>query len=206
MQRRMGIREQKREETLRRITQCAMTLFARNGYEATTIDAVAEAAGISRRTFFHYFKSKDDILLSQQAGIGEQLIAALRAEPEAETPWKTLLSAMRKIAASYPAAELIAIDRLMMSIEAVQQRKQASYVRDEKLLLEALRIRWPSAKDMDLRNASMLAIGLTRLSLDTWRSDGGARPIVDYLDAAVSSLAAEFAQTQARPAHARRTS
>ncbi len=190
----MGIREQKREETLRRITQCAMTLFARHGYEATTIDAIAAAAGISRRTFFHYFKSKDDILLSQQAGVGEQLIAALRAEPDAATPWQTLASAMRKIAAGYPAEELIAIDRMMMSIEAVQQRKQASYVRDEKLLLDALRDRWPNAADMSLRNAAMLAISLTRLSLDSWRSDGGTRPIVHYLDTAIAALAEEFSR------------
>ncbi len=190
----MGIREQKREETLRRITQCAMTLFARDGYEATTIDAVAAAAGISRRTFFHYFKSKDDILLSQQAGMGEQLIAALTGEPTRATPWETLASAMRKIAASYPVEELIAIDRMMTSIEAVQQRKQANYVRDEKLLLEALRARWPDAGDIELRNAAMLAIGLTRLSLDAWRSEGAIRPIVDYLDLALAALTTEFAK------------
>ncbi len=190
----MGIREQKREETLRRITQCAMTLFARDGYEATTIDAVAAAAGISRRTFFHYFKSKDDILLSQQAGMGEQLIAALTGDPSWATPWETLASAMRKIAASYPVEELIAIDRMMTSIEAVQQRKQANYVRDEKLLLEALRARWPDAGDIELRNAAMLAIGLTRLSLDAWRSEGAIRPIVDYLDLALAALTTEFAK------------
>lgn len=188
----MGIREQKREETLRRITKCAMALFARHGYEATTIDAIAAAAGISRRTFFHYFKTKDDILLSQQAGVGEQLIAALAAEPNGPTPWQTLASAMRRIAASYPAEDLIVIDRMMLSVEAVQQRKQANYVRDEKLLLEALRQRWPDDDDMTLRNTAMLAIGLTRLSLDAWRSDGGRNPIVHHLDAALAALTAEF--------------
>ncbi|WP_170926402.1 TetR/AcrR family transcriptional regulator [Devosia lucknowensis] len=184
----MGIREQKREETLKRITQCAMTLFAREGYEATTIDAVAAAAGISRRTFFHYFKSKDDILLSQQAGMGEQLIAALSAEPDAGSPWKTLASAMRRIAASYPVDELVAIDRMMMSIEAVQQRKQASYIRDEKLIFAALQQRWPAAEAMSLRMAAMLSISLSRLSLDAWRVDGGTGPLVHYLDAAIEAL------------------
>lgn len=188
----MGTREENRRQTLKRITQSAVSLFAKQGYEATTLDAIAAAAGISRRTFFHYFKSKDDILLSQQAGLGEQLIEALAAEPTCGTPTETLQAAMRRIAASYPLEELITIDKLMMSIEAVQARKQANYIRDEHLLLEALRQRWPEESDMSLRLAAQMAIGLTRLSLDAWRSEGGTKPIVDYLDLAIAELRQEF--------------
>jgi AcrR family transcriptional regulator len=188
----MGIREEKREQTLKRITQSAISLFAKQGYEATTLDAIAAAAGISRRTFFHYFKSKDDILLSQQAGLGEQLVEALATEPTRDTPAQTLQAAMRRIAASYPLEELVAIDRLMMSIEVVQSRKQANYIRDEHLLLAALRQRWPEQSDISLRLTAQMAIGLTRLSLDAWRSDGGTRPIVDYLDLAIAELRREF--------------
>ncbi len=188
----MGLREKKRQETLKRIAATAMKLFARDGYEATTLDAIAAEAGISRRTFFHYFKSKDDILLSQQAGIGEQLIAAIDAEPDAGTPFQTVRSAMRRIAAGYPLNELIVIDRMMMSIEAVQQRKQASYIRDEGLVFDALARRWPEADRMSLRIVAQLSIGLTRLSLDAWRGDGGRRPIVDYLDTVLKTLDAEL--------------
>ena len=65
-----GTRERKRQETLRRITDAGVKLFSTKGYDETTLDEVAAAAGISRRTFFHYFKSKDDILLSLQRGMG----------------------------------------------------------------------------------------------------------------------------------------
>lgn len=184
----MGLREEKRQQTLKRITQTALGLFARHGYEATTLDMIAADAGISRRTFFHYFKSKDDILLSQQAGLGEQLVDAIAAEPTGGTPIKTVQAAMRRIAASYPLEELVAIDKLMMSVEAVQSRKQANYIRDEKIVLEALRQRWKEAPDMELRLVAFIAIGLTRLSLDAWRNDGGTRPIVDYLDQAFAAL------------------
>lgn len=188
----MGIREEKRQQTLKRITQSAMNLFAQQGYEATTLDAIAAAAGISRRTFFHYFKSKDDILLSQQAGLGEQLTAALAAQPSQGNAMQTLLAAMRRIAASYPLEELVVIDRLMMSIEAVQSRKQANYILDEKLVLDALRQRWPGESDISLRLAAMMAIGMTRLALDAWRSDGGTKPIVDYLDQAFDAWRTGF--------------
>lgn len=188
----MGLREQKRQATLRRITEGALRLFAQQGYEATTLDAIAAEAGISRRTFFHYFKSKDDILLSQEAGPGDQLVAAIKSEPDRGSPLQTVRQAMRGVAASYSLEELIAIDRMMMSIEAVQQRKQTSYIRDEKLVFEALSNRWPEADPMRLRILAQLAIGITRLSLEVWRSDGGQRPIVYYLDQAFAALDAEF--------------
>ncbi len=62
--REQGLRERKRRETLRRIAEEGLKLFLTNGYEATTLDEIAEAAGISRRTFFYYLKSKEEILLA----------------------------------------------------------------------------------------------------------------------------------------------
>ena len=41
-----------------------LKLFVKNSYDGTTLDAIAQAAGISRRTFFYYFKSKEDVLLA----------------------------------------------------------------------------------------------------------------------------------------------
>ena len=72
-----GLRERKRRETLQRIAEAGLKLFVTNGYDATTLETIAEAAGISRRTFFYYFKSKEDILLAWQGG----LIQAIRDRP-----------------------------------------------------------------------------------------------------------------------------
>ena len=59
-----GLRERKRRETLRRVAERGLKLFLTNGYEATTLDAIAEAAGMSRRTFFYYLESKEEMLLA----------------------------------------------------------------------------------------------------------------------------------------------
>ncbi|MEI7348728.1 helix-turn-helix domain-containing protein [Pectobacterium parmentieri] len=59
LKRKDGVREKKRRDMHRRITEIGLKLFAENGYEATTLDAIAEASGIARRTFFHYFRSKE---------------------------------------------------------------------------------------------------------------------------------------------------
>ncbi|MGE0394761.1 MAG: TetR/AcrR family transcriptional regulator, partial [Vicinamibacterales bacterium] len=57
-----GLRERKHRETRRRIADAGLRLFLDRGYDGTTVDAIAAEAGISRRTFFSYFKSKDEIL------------------------------------------------------------------------------------------------------------------------------------------------
>lgn len=176
-----GLREQKRKQTHARITEAGLRLFRAQGYEATTLDAIAAEAGISRRTFFHYFKSKDDILLSLQSGPGEALAAALAARHEGLTPFAAVRGAMLALVAQYPPDELIALDRLMRSSEAIQARKQASYARDEALVLEALRTHWPEKSDTHLRMVAMLAIGVSRVALDAWNKDGGRRPLADFL-------------------------
>lgn len=52
-----------------RISAAAFELFAARGYEATTVDAIADQAGVARRTFFRYFKSKDDVIFPDHDGM-----------------------------------------------------------------------------------------------------------------------------------------
>jgi len=64
----VGLRETKAEKTRKRILSEALRLFKRNGYEQTTVEAIAEAAEIAPRTLYRYFASKDVILLGPLTG------------------------------------------------------------------------------------------------------------------------------------------
>src|SRR6187402_3151043 len=79
-----GLRARKREQTRERLTRVAMELFLANGFEATTLDDIAAAAEISRRSFFHYFASKEDVVLAWQDGSTGAMIAAIAARPAEE--------------------------------------------------------------------------------------------------------------------------
>jgi AcrR family transcriptional regulator len=187
-----GLRERKRRETLQRITDAGMCLFIEKGYDATTLDEIATAAGISRRTFFYYFKSKDDILLSLQSSMGDMIVAAVRDAPPDARPLAAIRDAIVKVCAPISAEDMIAIDRLMRSSDTVQARKQASYVQHEKALFAALRERWPEPeRETGLRIVAMLAIGAVRLSYDALSREGGKRPIIELLDEAFDALEAE---------------
>ncbi|MEP9382401.1 TetR/AcrR family transcriptional regulator [Nocardioides cheoyonin] len=78
-----------RDEVLRH----AWVLFASQGFDATTIDQVAEAAGMSRRTFFRYFSGKDELIIEKLVEAGELVAAALAERPADESPWAALRAA-----------------------------------------------------------------------------------------------------------------
>lgn len=188
-----GLRERKRRETLQRITDAGVCLFIEKGYEATTLSEIAAKAGIARRTFFYYFKSKDDILLSLQSGTGDMIVAALRDSPQDQRPLHAIRDAIVKVCSQIPADDMIAIDRLMRSSEAVQARKQASYIEHERELFAALRERWPEPeRETGLRLVAMLAIGAVRLANDALSRQDGKTPFEELLHEAFDALEAEI--------------
>ncbi|BEV11404.1 TetR/AcrR family transcriptional regulator [Asticcacaulis sp. DW145] len=188
-----GLRERKRRETLQRITEVGMGLFLQKGYEATTLDEIAAAAGISRRTFFYYFKSKDDILLSLQNEMGDVIVTSLKTQTLDRRPLDAVRDAVIAVCSRFPTDEMMAIDELMRSSPAVQARKQASYVQHEDDLFQALRERWPDPqRETGLRLVAMLSMGAIRLSFEALKRENGARPIADLLREAFNALKAEI--------------
>ena len=188
-----GLRERKRQETLRRITDAGICLFIEKGIDATTLDEIAAMAGISRRTFFHYFKSKDDILLSLQNGMGEMIAERVRQADDTVSPIDAIRASVIAVCAEVPTDDMVAIDRLMRSSPAVQARKQASYVEHERTLFAALRARWPDpAREMALRLVAMLAIGAIRLATEAMGLEGERRSLIELLNETFDALTCEL--------------
>lgn len=178
-----GLRARKRRETLQRITDAGISLFIEKGLSATTLDDIAVRAGISRRTFFYYFKSKDEILLSLQTSLGGMLAEAVRRAPRSKRPLHVVRDAMMAVCTSIPTHDMIAIDRLMRSSEAVQARKQAAYIQNERAVLAALREIWPEPeRETGLKLVAMLSVGALRLATDVFNRDEGKRPLVEILN------------------------
>jgi len=177
-----GLRERKRRETLQRITEAGMRLFIKQGYANTTLDEIAAEAGISRRTFFYYFKSKDEILLSMQRSNSDTLAAAVRRAPQGKKPLDTIRDAVIEVCETFPAKEMISIHRLMKSSEAVQARKHATYVENENAIVAALRERFPDPKqETTLRLVAMMSVGAMRLAVETLDKEDGKRPLSEIL-------------------------
>ena len=184
------LRERKRRLTLDRIAEVGLKLFVENGYEATTLDAIAAASGISRRTFFYYLKSKEDVLLAHESGNFPQ---ALRPTFLKQSPKQSPINAARKtfltLASMYETKESIIADRILRSIEPLRLRKEALLVQMEELLAEAMYEMWPDrSKRPALRIAAMMAIGTLRFAKDNWRENDAAHPLTHYIDEAFDLL------------------
>lgn len=91
----VGLRERKKAELRRTLLDSGLRLFHEKGYEATTTEEIAACAGVSQRTFFRYFASKEDVVLDAVEGVDELLCEALRARPASEPPFRALRNAMR---------------------------------------------------------------------------------------------------------------
>jgi AcrR family transcriptional regulator len=184
------LRERKRRVTLDRIAATGLKLFIEHGYEATTLDAIAAASGISRRTFFYYLKSKEEVLLAHESGNFPQ---ALRPTFLKQSPELSPLEAARKtflaLASMYETKESIIADRILRSIETLRLRKEALLVQMEEALAEAMYELWPErSRRPALRLAAMMAIGTLRFAKDNWRKEEARHPLTHYIDAAFDLL------------------
>lgn len=184
------LRERKRQLTLELIAKTGLMLFIENGYEATTLDAIAAAAGISRRTFFYYLKSKEEVLLAHESG---NIPRPLRPTFLQQSPKQSPLDAARKtfliLASMYETTESVMADRILRSIETLRLRKEALHVQLEDVLAEAMYELWPDpARRPALRLTAMMAMGALRFAKENWRQEEAAHPLTHYIDEAFDLL------------------
>ncbi|WP_162145967.1 TetR family transcriptional regulator [Glycomyces tenuis] len=85
-----GLREASRRAVRSCIAETAEALFIARGFEETTVDEIAAAVGMSQRSFFRYFASKDDVILDNLSRFGADLAAAVGARPAEEPEWDSL--------------------------------------------------------------------------------------------------------------------
>ena len=185
-----GLRERKRRSTLDRIAEAGLKLFVENGYEATTLDAIAAASGISRRTFFYYLKSKEDVLLAHESG---GIPHVLRPTFLEQSPEQSPIDAARKtflvLASRYTTKESVLADRILRSTETLRLRKEALTVQMEEVLAEAMYELWPDeTRRPALRLAAMTAISTLRFAKENWRQENAAHPLTHYIDEAFDLL------------------
>jgi AcrR family transcriptional regulator len=87
------------------IWDAATDLFTGKGFDETTVDDIAESAGLSRRSFFRYFSSKNDLMAYGMVIYGEELSEAIDACPKSYSPFEVFRETVLTVAersASHP--------------------------------------------------------------------------------------------------------
>src|SRR5919197_3758832 len=89
----MGLRESKKLQTRQAIADTAMRLFAQKGFDRVTVAEVAAEAGVSEKTVFNYFPTKEDLFFDEVPAREAALVAAIRNR----RPGDSILAALRRL-------------------------------------------------------------------------------------------------------------
>jgi len=177
-----------RDEVLRH----AWRLFADQGFEATTIDQVAGAAGMSRRTFFRYFSGKDELILARMVEAGEWVADALAARPANEPAWPAMRAAFDAIvriqdAKSEPSRTLQRLLRDEPGVRASLEERRRFWLARLTPLVEP---RVAPGADRKLRAEAVVgaAIACLDLAQGTW-GDSDSHSLGALLDRAMAAVA-----------------
>jgi AcrR family transcriptional regulator len=89
-----GRRERKKQATRRALADAALRLFEKQGFDATTVEQIANAVDVSARTFHRYFERKEDVLFADHAARIERFRQLLAERPVDEAPLRSVRLAL----------------------------------------------------------------------------------------------------------------
>ncbi len=174
-----GLRGRKRAETYARIQAEAMRLFLERGFEATTLDDIAQAADVSRRSLFHYFASKEEIVFSTKADFPALIEEAIGRRPAEEPLLDMVENALLDMATRYQWDQAREFARLIHSTPALSAGDQAKYEKVERVLAKALADRKDLPEpDIACRVTASTAIGILKLATEAWLASDEGGPDV----------------------------
>lgn len=167
----VSLRDQKKEQTREALFEAAIGLFRERGFGGTTVDDIAAAARVSRRTFFRYFPAKEAVVFPWDAERLERFAQILRDRASGEAPFDSVRRALLALAEDYVAQadDMVAQHRVIESASELLSYERKLDRRWEEALARALGDGSGSAKQQ--RNARILAgamMGALRATLAEW--------------------------------------
>ena len=187
-----GLRERHRKRTAADLEAAALDLFNERGFDAVTIDDIATAADVSRRTFFRYFASKEDVILSDHPRRLDELQAALDRRPADEPTLAALRHAIMSLADTYEEHREHMLRRftLVSATPALEARSLCLQRNWETAVTEMLAARMGVDPARDLRPGVVAATTMAamRVATGNWLAGGGRGDLSAIVAAALDLL------------------
>jgi AcrR family transcriptional regulator len=185
----VGLRERKKAKTRAEIQRHALRLFQKQGYAATTVDQVAEAAEVAQSTVFRYFPTKEDLVLSDD--YDDAIVATFRAQPAELSPIEAFRRSIREVFAALPPEEVeLAKIRHDLIGETPELRAAtlADLTRTIRLIAEAVALRLGRDPDeFAIRNLAGALIGVGMAAMLT-TEEGSRTDYMALFDAGMAHL------------------
>jgi AcrR family transcriptional regulator len=115
--------DRSRQAAVQEILDTAVRLFAEQGYEQTTIAQIAREAGISQRSLFRYFGTKEDLVCGDQEALGELLRQSVEQQPAELSAWDALRAGFEIVlTANHTPERVLELSRLIFNTPSLQAR------------------------------------------------------------------------------------
>ncbi len=185
--------ERQRAAAQEEIVGAALRLFLEQGFDATTIDQIVAVVGISRRSFFRYFGTKEDVVLGDLVARGAAIADALSARPGEEGPWEALRAAMHESAEStMPDAHAgLALGRMLFETPSLRARHLEKRLRWQEMLVPLIAARLDGDPDSATLHASAIvssALACLDAASQAWIASEGTRDLAALYDEAVGAV------------------
>lgn len=187
----MGLREDKAARTRQGLIEAAVLLAAQRSLHQVTVDDIAAAAGVSRRTFFNYFDSKEAAL---SAGLDRsaELIDAIGARPADERPWQAMTAAVLAAFAE-DSPQLPERLRDLYTDPTMLPLTTANRARAERGVAEALCRRDPGLSIGKARLMAAVFLVSVRSVSQLWLESRDPRPLRPLIEQALGGVGAGLA-------------
>lgn len=190
-----GLRARRRDATRLEIHETAVELFERNGFDETTVDEIAAAAGVSPRTFFRYFPTKEECVLFDRFGFDQALDDHLAGtDPDAlsladiEGVYRQLLEGFGDRSDDV-SAHFMRVQKLVLATPTLSRAALGRYADKSRRRPEALGDRSSARTRGQLRMILEIANLEVQCAFEEWveinerpGSSGTSRPLVDVYD------------------------
>lgn len=115
--------DRSRQVAVREILDTAVRLFAEQGYEQTTVAQIAQEAGISQRSLFRYFGTKEDLVCGDQEALGRLLKRTVEQQPAGVSAWDALRAGFAAIlTANHTQERALELSRLIFETPSLRAR------------------------------------------------------------------------------------
>ena len=197
------VRARARRALRAEITAQALALFSERGFDAVTADELAEAVGVSRRTLFRLFATKEDIVVAAFDNLGDEALAALRERPAEEAPWTALRHALGAAVARLEErpATFFELHGVIAQTPALRRRLLEQRDGWRAAFAEELAARSAARRnELACELLATAAIGAFDVATETWARTGGRRRLSRILDTLFERLGSGLADaTHHRP-------
>jgi len=203
-----GLRERKKAETRDALASAALRLADELGPDRVTVDEIAAAAGVSPRTFFNYFASKEDAIVGSTESSTSRVVQELASRPAAEAPIDALRAAVHAGADHLEADpdDWIIRHRLVTRYPALGVRYAARLAAVEHELVVEIARRTRLDVDVDTYPAALVsaAMAASRVALTVWQARERRASLPQLFDEVFDQLDGGFSLVPRRSARRRR--